>query len=188
MEKDRFLVFQRDAGDKEHKRLETAVTYDTALQIDEKNDWRELGEMNKEQIEELVQVATRGINELIHFCFVGKKLDPEGKAMREAFRKFIAISWALKSHLLVGRDGKVLSLRELSEMPQVSCSKYWLSLLASEFCDKWGFHVRVQKRPSAKENYSKAAKGGWIKRRQRQADEAMLSVVRDEEEEERVAA
>ncbi|MEY2499824.1 MAG: hypothetical protein QOI07_158 [Verrucomicrobiota bacterium] len=82
-------------------------------------------------------------------------------------RRFVAVAWLLHSEMLVGNDGKPLSLDQLGKIPQLDCTKCALSLLAKRFADQFHYHARVQKRKGSKPNYAAAAKTGWDKRRAR---------------------
>lgn len=168
-----FLAFSRNNGD--DPTIEAGVEYDIAEQIDLKNNWFEPGEINPEQIELLIKVASRGLYELFHFCFAGRKLNQKG--LQIAMRRFVAVAWLLHSEMLQGAeldaDGKPtgaltpLSLEQLGDIPQLDCTKVALSLLAKRFGELFNFHARVQKRMTSKVNYAGAAKIGWAKRRAR---------------------
>jgi len=116
-----------------------------------------------------VAIVRSGIDEIIGFCLRDTKLDAKYANLQTALRRFVAICWLLKSNEIRGSDDKPMSLEALSRQPQIKCTRCALSLMASEFGQKWGIHSRVQKRVSAKPNYAKAARFGWKKRRQNAA-------------------
>ena len=156
--------------------LEMAINPDIASQIDAKNNWVEPGEITQDKKDDLMEIAARGLSELILFCFKGQRMDRRGKGLRTAIRRFVAVAWMLKSHVIVDEDDDPLSLDRLSQLPQVRCTRCTLSLLAQEFGRAWGFRVRVQKRESTKVNYARSAKHGWKKRRLREKKERDLNL------------
>lgn len=171
-----FLAFTRgphpaNDGRSGDVKLELGVEYDIAAQIDQKNGWFEEGELDPEMVAMMIKVAARGLYELIHFCFAGRKLNEKG--MQIAMRRFVAVAWMLHSEMLIGTDtdeaGEAvpLTLEQLGNVPQLDCTKVALSLLAKRFGEMFKFHARVQKRKTSKENYAGAAKTGWVKRRAR---------------------
>lgn len=172
-----FLAYTRDPhpandGRTNKSHIDAGINYDMAAEIDERNGWKEPGEILDDQAKEaMIQMATRGLNELILFCFKGQTLDRSGKGLRTAMRRFVSVCWMLKSSELLGKNGKPMSLEKLSKLPQLRCTRCTLSLLAQEFGRQWGFRVRVQKKESTKPNYADAAKSGWKKRRDRIARE-----------------
>jgi hypothetical protein len=175
---ERFLAFKRYRGGGRYRgtlenpvELEAGVNYDLALEIDQRNDWKEIGEADLDLIESLIEVAARGLNELLMFCFHGQQLDRKGRGLRTAIRRFIAVAWLVNSSLLVSSNGMPLSLEQLSKLRQIKCTRCSLSLLAQKFGDKWGFHARVQKRVETKPNNARAAVRGWAKRRERQTSQ-----------------
>lgn len=163
----RFLSFHHGPRYGKTENIETAVEYDIAAQIDSANHWLEVGEGDTEMVKAMIQIAARGVNEVVLFCFRGIKLDARGRGLRTAIRRFMSIAWMLKSNDLRGKDGKPLSLDRISKQPQIRCSRCALSLLAQEFGAQWGFRVRIQKRDSTKKNYASGARRGWRKRRAR---------------------
>jgi hypothetical protein len=171
-----FLAFTRgphpaNDGRSGDVKLELGVEYDIAAQIDQKNGWFEEGELDPEMVAMMIKVAARGLYELIHFCFAGRKLNEKG--MQIAMRRFVAVAWMLHSEMLIGTDtdeaGEAvpLTLEQLGNVPQLDCTKVALSLLAKRFGEMFHFHARVQKRKTSKGNYAGAAKTGWVKRRAR---------------------
>jgi hypothetical protein len=171
-----FLAFTRgphpaNDGRSGDVKLELGVEYDIAAQIDQKNGWFEEGELDPELVAVMIKVAARGLYELIHFCFAGRKLNEKG--MQIAMRRFVAVAWMLHSEMLIGTDkdesGEAvpLTLEQLGKVPQLDCTKVALSLLAKRFGEMFHFHARVQKRKTSKGNYAGAAKTGWVKRRAR---------------------
>ena len=102
--------------------------------------------------------------ELFHFCFAGRRLD-RPKEVRTALRCFVSVVWLIRPDLLQDGEGKRMSLADLAALPEVDCSKYFLSMLAGAFAKKWGFHSMTQKRPGSRENFAAGAKIGWAKRR-----------------------
>lgn len=159
-----FLAFERSTRSP-RPTLTTAVTYDVAEEIDQRNGWTEPGERHHLLNHSDATIA----REIFTFCFGKQKLDPQGKGMRAAFRRFVAISWMLASEKMVGLDGKPLSLDKLGKQPQLRCTRCALCLLAKKFGQPWGFRVRVQRRVSTKPNYARAARTGWALRRKRAA-------------------
>jgi hypothetical protein len=113
--------------------------------------------------------VTSGVNAILSYCLRDTKLNADYSNIQTALRRFVAVCWLLKSNEMRGEDGKPMSLQALSKQPQIDCTRCALSLMAQDFGNKFGFHARVQKRVSAKENYAKAARFGWAKRRQRQS-------------------
>jgi hypothetical protein len=113
------------------------------------------------------------LRELFDFCFRGKVNNLERavdeKGLQIAMRRFVAVVWLMHSELLVGEDGQVLTLEQLSKLPQLDCTRCSLSLLAQRFGNQVGFRGRVQKRVGGKANYAASAKSGWEKRRSREA-------------------
>src|SRR5437870_321859 len=114
------------------------------------------------------------LSELFAFCFSGnlhnreRTVDPKG--LQIAMRRFVAVAWLMHSELLVGEDGQVLTLEQLSKLPQLDCTRCSLSLLAQKFGKRCGgFHTRVQKQVGGKANYAASAKAAWKKRRAQQA-------------------
>jgi hypothetical protein len=135
----------------------------------------EKGELSQEEIQLLSQMAQTGIASVFKFCLPSKnvytdKLGPfnEG-SLRTAMRRFVAVAWMLHSEMLTGESEEPLTLDQLGKLPQLDCTKVTLSLSAKRFGDSFGFHSRMQKRKSCKENYAGAAKTGWEKRRAREA-------------------
>lgn len=173
-----FLAFSRgphpaNDGRGDSPELVVGVEYDIAAQIDQKNNWFEPGEIDPEQMEMLIRVASRGLHELFHFCFAGRKLNQKG--MQIAMRRFVAVAWLLHSEMLIGVEKNStgtpvpLTLQQLGKVPQLDCSRCALSLLAKKFGEQFHFHARVQKRKTSKGNYARSAKTGWVKRRARAA-------------------
>lgn len=113
----------------------------------------------------LAAVAGKGIFEIMDYCFAGRALDE--KSLTIAWRKFIAVAWLLHSEMLVGENGQPMTLEQLGRVPQLNCTRCALSLKAKGFSERTGFHSRIQKRLEGRQNYSKSAKGGWVKRRAR---------------------
>jgi hypothetical protein len=116
------------------------------------------------------------LRELFDFCFSGRLHNRERVAdeqgLRIAMRRFVSVAWLMHSELLVGEDGQVLTLEQLSKLPQLDCTRCSLSLLAQRFAKPYGFQSRVQKQKSGKVNYAASARTGWKKRRAREAAEA----------------
>jgi hypothetical protein len=138
-----------------------------------KYDLSELGlaRANQQLATLIVQMAQRGLGEVMSFCFVGRKLNEKG--LQIAMRRFVAVAWMLHSELLVGAETDErgepipLSLAELGKIPQLDCTKVALSLLAKRFGAMFKFQSRMQKRQGTKVNYAASAKIGWDKRRAR---------------------
>lgn len=124
-------------------------------------------------------LAARSIQAVFQYCFYEPRalrcggeavlLDEDG--VRHVIQRFFAVAWLLRSEMLLSKnqkDGRSLpmTLRELAALPQVSCSRCNLSILAQKFGKLFNnFRGRTQKRESAKPHYAEAAKVGWEKRR-----------------------
>lgn len=159
-----FLAFERNVDDSTLPVV--AELPDLLLEIDQQNHWFEKGEIDEQQLQLLVRVASRGLYELFHYCFAGRRLDRPAE-MLMVMRRFVAVAWLIRPEMLKGRSGKVLTLEDLSALPFVKCSRCALSLKAQAFSKRWNFHARVQKRETTKTNYSIAAKRAWKIRKQK---------------------
>jgi hypothetical protein len=127
------------------------------------------GRVTQPQAELIAAMAARGVREVFSFCLSNGQYPLNERFMQYAIRRFVSIAWLLHSEMLVGPDKKPLSLGQLGKLPQLSCTKVALSLLAQKFACQFRFQARVQKRAGTKENYAVAAKAGWAKRRARAA-------------------
>ena len=159
-----FLAFERDTA--ESTLPIAAELPDLLMEIDQQNHWFEKGEIDEQQLQFLVRIASRGLYELFHYCFAKRKLDRPAE-MLMVMRRFVAVAWLIRPEMLKGKNGKVLTLEDLSALPFVKCSKCALSLKAQAFSKRWNFHARVQKRETTKTNYSIAAKRAWKLRKQK---------------------
>jgi hypothetical protein len=130
--------------------------------------------LNQQQARLVAQLAERGTSAVLKFCLsnlqppLGAHKPLTETSLQISMRRFVAIAWLLHSEMLVGNDGKPLTLDQLGKIPQLDCTKCALSLLAKRFADQFNFHARIQKKKGSKPNYAAAAKTGWDKRRARQ--------------------
>jgi len=119
------------------------------------------------QAELIAAMSARGVREVFDFCLRCRRNGFGKENLQFAVRRFVAVAWLLHSEMMRGADGKILTLEQLSKLPQLDCTKVALSLNAQRFAEQFRFHARVQKRAGTKENYAAAAKTGWDTRRTR---------------------
>lgn len=120
------------------------------------------GELSPALIATMQQLAARPLEELFRYCFEGRLMDTQG--LQRAARRFVAVAWLLHSEMMTDEAGKVLTLEQLSKLPQLDCTRCALSILAGDFGKRFNFHARVQKRQGSKANYAASAKKGWDRR------------------------
>jgi hypothetical protein len=132
-------------------------------------------DLDQRQAALIAQIAERGISAVMKFCLDNLLPTPSlplrcvtPSRLQVSMRKFVAVAWLLDSSVLVGDDGKPLTLDQLGKLPQLDCTRCALSLMAKKFGDQFKFRARVQKRASSKPNYAASAKSGWEKRRARE--------------------
>lgn len=158
-------------GDDDSSIEEAAVADHSLL-----DDYFAPDELTPELVEVIRKVAARGLYELFRYCFGGRPVNEKG--LQIAARRFVAVAWLLHSEMLtsaeLGENGnpRVLTLEQLSKLPQLDCTRCAMSVHAKNFGDQWKFHARVQKRLGAKPNYAAAARKGWKKRENRSENAA----------------
>jgi hypothetical protein len=129
-------------------------------------------------LELLRQACNLGLGELFDFClgaplFDGTIIVTE-KTLKAWALRFVSVAWLMHSEMLVGVDGRPLTLAQLAALRQLNCSRCALSLTAQRFAAPFRFRTRIQKR-SDRSRYASSAKSGWEKRRAREAAEARVS-------------
>ena len=123
----------------------------------------DLHDFPPEQQELIGDMIREALCEVIGFCFSGRNEGP--RRLQTAIRKFFAVAWLLNPDLLQGEQGERLSLADLAKLPEISCSKAYLSLIAYQFADKHSFVSSVQKNRGSHGSFVSGALVGWAKRR-----------------------
>ena len=149
---DTFLAFEDDSP-------AIAVEYDYAKDIDQRNGWYEDDDFYDFRRNEVINLATIGINSLFEYCIPIRPFNTS--TLQDAIRRFLAIVHVIKPELMVDEYGNILSYEKLGKLPQVDCTRCTLSNLGKKFTKRYHFHSRIQKRESACETYSKAATAAW---------------------------
>jgi hypothetical protein len=128
--------------------LETAVSYDIAGGIDERNGWVEPNaELTHDQLAAEIEAEARQLREFILFCWEGIALDDEIQ-FNLAIRRFCSVAFVLFPNVLCtqverergqhGRyvvvDGTPISLAALSRL--VTCDPKTMKRLAAQFLER----------------------------------------------------
>lgn len=135
---------------------------DMAAIIDQRNKWMETGELGEELEHEMYRRGSRLLYDIMLFITNGIAFDSRRGIFRAALRTLCVI-WVLAPDLLRRKDGGVVSLDDMAK--PMSVSRCWVSVVAEEFSDCFGYFGRNQKKLTARPNYAAATKNAWANRK-----------------------
>jgi len=145
-----FVAFEHPPVERDNvfqPKVEMAVQYDFAAEIDENNNWSDENSPKLDDAHEaLVQASAKGLATLFQFAFEGVVLGSDGVGLQTAIRRFAAIAHFVDSNVLRGPhpDRVVISLNEWAR--QCRSTPAAMQKMARKFAQLWGFKVRIQKR------------------------------------------
>lgn len=138
-----------------------AVEEDVYGIIDSKNGWYEAESFEDDVPEEFKALMAKFQLDMILYQTKGLDLWTE-KGMRAYTIRCLMFAWLLSPGLLVGPDGKVLTLEKMGKV--LGVSKCWLGKVSDAICESFGFFSRNKKSKKARENYANASMEAWKNR------------------------
>jgi len=134
---------------------------DIYTDIDERNGWREEGEVTDEERERMLVFAADSMREILTFCV--PKPPRSFRDVVQVAMRFLCCVWLLRPELLGGET--LSSLGRLFEGVSRAVTRSHLSQIASCASRRWHYHSRVQRTDTAREHHAEAARKSWPKRR-----------------------
>lgn len=156
------IVIAFESGSDGESRVIASYEPDLARIIDQRNNWFETGELGEELEHEMYRRGSRLLYDIMLFITNGIAFDSKRGIFRAALRTLCVI-WVLAPDLLRRKDGGVVSLDDMAK--PMGVSRCWVSVVAEEFSDCFGYFGRNQKKLTARPNYAAATKTAWAKRK-----------------------
>lgn len=164
---------QRIVGLEEATESVTAVEYDIAGDIDERNGWTDEYDDGEYLRNDRSREVAVSLTDIADWLTKNIKFDTRVGMFRFAVR-CLAMLWVIYPDMLRGKNGKIASLEKMAGT--MDLTKCWLSMVAEDFSRKFKFFSRNQKSMKSRANYADGAKAGWDKRRAKAAVEDATKV------------
>jgi hypothetical protein len=153
-------VVYEEGCDEEMQRV-SAETPDIAALIDERNQWYETGDFGDALNSELNRRNAHSVLQIFEYISRHGGFDTVLGDVR-AIIEFKSFLYVFFPHLLVGKNGEMLSLE--ASGAALGRSRCWMSMVAEKISRVFSFFNRNQKTLASRPNYAAGAAKGWAKR------------------------